>query len=60
VPIFQPNLKHRATVFSLGNRDCVLKQELEAPIIIPHAQQKTEIKVCHSSSLEINSSVCFI
>ncbi|CAF0894611.1 unnamed protein product [Adineta ricciae] len=40
----RPNLKQRATVFSLGNRDCVLKQELEAPIIIPHAQQKIEVK----------------
>ncbi|CAF4638563.1 unnamed protein product, partial [Rotaria sp. Silwood2] len=40
----RPHLKHRATVFSLGNRDCVLKQELEAPIIIPHAQQKAETK----------------
>ncbi|CAF3716533.1 unnamed protein product [Adineta steineri] len=40
----RPNLKHRATVFSLGNRDCVLKQELEAPIIVPHAQQKIEVK----------------
>ena len=29
----------------MGNRDCVLKQELEAPIIIPHAQQKIEVKV---------------
>ncbi|CAF1010921.1 unnamed protein product [Rotaria sp. Silwood1] len=40
----RPHLKHRATVFSLGNRDCVLKQELEAPIMIPHAQQKAETK----------------
>ena len=29
----------------MGNRDCVLKQELEAPIIVPHAQQKAEMKV---------------
>jgi hypothetical protein len=34
-------------VFSLGNRDCVLKQEIEAPIIVPHAQQKAETKVKH-------------
>ncbi len=49
----KPNLKHRATVFSLGNRDCVLKQELEAPIIVPHAQQKAETKVNKQKNFSI-------
>ncbi|CAF5001796.1 unnamed protein product, partial [Rotaria socialis] len=50
----RPNLKHRATVFSLGNRDCVLKQELEAPIMVPHAQQKADIKVMESLVHQLN------
>ncbi|XP_025835156.1 vacuolar protein sorting-associated protein 52 homolog [Agrilus planipennis] len=33
-------LKHKATVFSIGNRGDVLAQQLEAPIIVPHAQLK--------------------
>ncbi len=54
----KPNLKHRATVFSLGNRDCVLKQELEAPIIVPHAQQKAETKV-NKKTFQSFASKCF-
>lgn len=41
---FKPSLKNKTTVFSVGNRGDVLAQELEAPIIVPHAQQKTEQK----------------
>merc|ERR1719427_1960019 len=39
---FKPSLKNKTTVFSVGCRDEVLSQELEAPIIVPHAQQKTD------------------
>ena len=41
---FKPSLKNKATVFSVGVRDEVLTSELEAPIIVPHAGQKSEQK----------------
>jgi len=41
---FKPTLKNKTTVFSVGCRDDVLTSQLEAPIIVPHAQQKTEHK----------------
>jgi hypothetical protein len=34
-------LKNKGTIFTIGNRGNILNQELEAPIILPHAQQKT-------------------
>lgn len=34
-------LKHRGTVFSIGNRGEVLASQLEAPIIVPHTASKT-------------------
>lgn len=37
------SLKHKATVFSIGNRGDVLAQQLEAPIIVPHAQVKNRV-----------------
>ncbi|XP_040573609.1 vacuolar protein sorting-associated protein 52 homolog [Lepeophtheirus salmonis] len=41
----KPNLKNKATVFSLGSRDDVLSSELEMPIIVPHhANQKNDTK----------------
>jgi len=39
---FKPSLKNKTTVFSVGSRGEVLTTELEAPIIVPHAQQKTD------------------
>lgn len=41
------NLKNKSTIFTIGNRGDVLAQQLEAPIIVPHVQQKT--KVCHKN-----------
>lgn len=38
----QTNIKNRSTIFSIGSRGDVLNQQLEAPIIVPHAQQKTK------------------
>lgn len=37
------NLKHKSTVFTIGNRGDVLNQQLEAPIIVPHAQQTNRV-----------------
>lgn len=36
------NLKNKSTIFTIGNRGDVLAQQLEAPIIVPHSQQKTK------------------
>lgn len=36
-------LKNRATVFTIGNRGDVLTTHLEAPIIVPHTAQKTQV-----------------
>lgn len=33
-------LKNKSTVFTIGNRGEVLNQQLEAPILVPHAQLK--------------------
>ena len=41
---FKPTLKNKTTVFSVGCRDDVLTSQLEAPIIVPHAHQKSEHK----------------
>lgn len=38
-------LKNKATVFTIGNRGEVLTSQLEAPITVPHAAQKTTAKV---------------
>lgn len=38
----QGNIKNRGTIFTIGNRGDILNQQLEAPIIVPHAQQKTK------------------
>ncbi|XP_056012756.1 vacuolar protein sorting-associated protein 52 homolog isoform X4 [Ostrea edulis] len=40
----KPALKNRSTVFTLGSRGEVLTSRLEEPIIVPHAQQKSETK----------------
>lgn len=39
------SLKHKGTVFTIGNRGDVLAQQLEAPIIVPHAQQKNRVNI---------------
>jgi len=35
-------LKNRSTIFSLGSRGLVISEQLEEPIIVPHAAQKSE------------------
>ncbi|ELT91956.1 hypothetical protein CAPTEDRAFT_183678 [Capitella teleta] len=41
---FKPALKNRSTIFTVGNRGNILTNELEAPIIVPHAAQKSDKK----------------
>jgi len=41
----RPAMRNRSTVFTIGKRDEILKDGLEAPVIVPHAAQKSEIKV---------------
>ena len=38
-------------MFTLGNRGDVLGTELEAPIIVPHAAQKSDNRVSNHSAL---------
>uniref|UniRef100_A0A8C3J5B0 Vacuolar protein sorting-associated protein 52 homolog n=1 Tax=Calidris pygmaea TaxID=425635 RepID=A0A8C3J5B0_9CHAR len=43
--IGEPSLKNRNTVFTLGNRGSVIgAAELEGPIIVPHAAQKSDVR----------------
>ncbi|XP_043539594.1 vacuolar protein sorting-associated protein 52 homolog [Chiloscyllium plagiosum] len=52
----KPSLKNRNTIFTLGNRGNVIaSSELEAPIIVPHAAQKSDIRV---SVLRVKSGIC--
>lgn len=45
----KPSLKNRNTVFTLGNRGAVIgAAELEGPIIVPHAAQKSDVRVSYS------------
>ncbi|KRX96316.1 Vacuolar protein sorting-associated protein 52 -like protein [Trichinella pseudospiralis] len=41
----RPNVRNRATVFSLGSRMSVLKEDLEAPIIVPHVADQNKQKI---------------
>lgn len=41
--LFNKSLKHKSTVFTIGNRGDVLAQQLEAPIIVPHAETKNRV-----------------
>ncbi|MBN3277472.1 VPS52 protein, partial [Polyodon spathula] len=41
----KPSLKNRNTIFTLGNRGAVIGSvELEAPILVPHAAQKSDAR----------------
>jgi hypothetical protein len=46
----KPNLKTKASVFSMGQRSEVLTVDLEAPILVPHALEKTGTKVTQLKS----------
>ena len=47
----KPGMKNRSSVFAVGNRDLVLTQDIEAPVIVPHVSQKNETKVLYTSML---------
>lgn len=36
-------LKNKSTIFTIGKRGDVLNSQLEAPIIVPHAQSKNQV-----------------
>lgn len=36
-------LRNRGTTFTIGKRGEILNQQLEAPILVPHAQQKIRV-----------------
>lgn len=38
------SLKHKSTIFTIGKRGDILNQQLEAPIIVPHAQLKNRVR----------------
>ncbi|XP_044752013.1 vacuolar protein sorting-associated protein 52 homolog [Coccinella septempunctata] len=40
--IFNKSLRNKGTIFTIGSRGVVLAQQLEAPIIVPHAQVKNK------------------
>lgn len=37
------SLKHKGTVFSIGNRGEILNSQLEDPIIVPHTASKIRV-----------------
>lgn len=39
------SLKHKGTVFSIGNRGEILNSQLEEPIIVPHTASKIRVTV---------------
>lgn len=39
----QSSLRNKGTVFTIGKRGEILNQQLEAPILVPHAQQKNRV-----------------
>lgn len=51
--IFNKSLKHKGTVFTIGNRGDVLAQQLEAPIIVPHAQSKNRVRMANLNYIEL-------
>jgi vacuolar protein sorting-associated protein 52 len=39
------SLRNKSTIFTIGNRGDCLNQQLEAPIIVPHAQLKNRVSI---------------
>lgn len=37
------SLRNKGTIFTIGKRGEILNQQLEAPILVPHAQQKVQV-----------------
>jgi len=40
----KPVIKNRSTIFTIGMRAQVINEDLEAPVLVPHAQQKADKK----------------
>ena len=60
---YKTPLKHKSTVFTIGNRGDVLSAQLEAPIIVPHAAHKTEHRVsvaAYTDTLHVQLEPCII
>lgn len=38
------SLRNKSTIFTIGKRGEILNQQLEAPIIVPHAQMKNRVR----------------
>ena len=51
----RPTLKTKASVFSMGQRSEVLISELEAPILVPHALEKSGTKVTASAGSSLSN-----
>lgn len=39
----QTSLRNKGTIFTIGKRGEILNQQLEAPILVPHVQQKNRV-----------------
>lgn len=37
------SLRNKGTIFTIGKRGEILNQQLESPILVPHAQQKVQV-----------------
>lgn len=56
--LFNKSLKQKATVFTIGTRGAILAEQLESPIIVPHAASKTRVNAF--LFLLFTFSKCFI
>lgn len=46
-------LRNKSTIFTIGSRGDILNQQLEAPILIPHAQQKNRVSPNEHNSVPL-------
>lgn len=60
--IFAKNtsLKHKSTIFTIGKRGEILNQQLEAPIIVPHAQLKNRVSITIRLSNYNSGYICCV
>ncbi|XP_046805206.1 vacuolar protein sorting-associated protein 52 homolog [Lucilia cuprina] len=48
------SLKNKSTIFTIGKRGEILNQQLEAPIIVPHAQMKNREAASSSKAVSVS------
>lgn len=55
-------LRNKSTIFTIGSRGDILNQQLEAPILVPHAQQKNRVRlrIVICNFVEIFKRNCFL